>query len=211
MRKLALLCTVALVIFLLVPVVAQEELPDFIEHSECEVDLSGQSLTLMHVGDLSGVFAPITQPLLAGLDDAVAYFNERGGVCGAAIELPDPTTIDTGGDQEQTSAIYERIKEDTEFLILYSSDDSELLRDSLAEDEIANVISAGSIEGLYGGEDDGYDAPGWSFATNPLYVDQMGSFCEWASENMSNAVIGYLSWPTAFGQAAFHARIDRIL
>ena len=203
MYKFLLVSLSIIILVLIIPVAAQEELPEFIQHSECQVDLSGESFTPMFVGDLSGVYSPITRPLVAGIEDAVTYFNRFGGICGATINLPDLSMVDTGGNQEQTAVIYERLKDDVEMLILYSSDDAELLRNNLAEDEIAVIIAAGSINGLYGDEQDGHDSPGWSFATNPLYVDQMGSFCAWASENLDDPVLGYLSWPSAFGLAAF--------
>lgn len=206
MRKVTAVLIAVLLVMLAVPTLAQDDLtfPDWMGHTECgDLDLSGETVTLWHLGDLSGPYAPITQPLLAAFDDARQYYNERGGFCGAMLELPDPTTVDTGGDQELTATNYDRIAgEDPIMLVLYSSDDSELLRDQLEEDEIPVVISAGSIEGLYGGEEDNYDTPGWVFATNPLYVDQIGMFCEYIGENMEDPVIGYLSWPTAFGRAA---------
>ncbi|MCA9914405.1 MAG: ABC transporter substrate-binding protein, partial [Anaerolineae bacterium] len=112
-----------------------------------------------------------------------------------------PTTVDTGGNLEQTQVIYDRVSADEpKMLVLYSSLDSELLRDQLAEDEIPVLISAGSVAGLYG-EDSA--SPGWTFATNPLYVDQFGHFCQYAAENLEDPVIGYISWRGAFGEAAF--------
>ncbi|MEM9954754.1 MAG: ABC transporter substrate-binding protein [Chloroflexota bacterium] len=204
MRKLGLLMVLVLMLtMVMVPQAQDEELPEFIAEARtpCEVDLTGEVFDFAHVGDLSGAFAAITQPIVAAFADSVAYFNARGGICGATISLPDPTTIDTGGDQEQTQIIYDRISaEDPSLLILYASADAELLRDTLAEDEIPVLISAGSIPGLYG---ESADAPGWIFATNPLYVDQFGHFCEYAAENIENPVIGYLSWQGAFGEAAF--------
>ncbi len=207
MKKLSLLLIVGLLIALFViPATAQDDmgLPDWMGHTECSEDLSGMEFTLWHIGDLSGPYAPITQPLVAAFEDAAQWYNEHGGICGATLTFPDPTTIDTGGDQEQTSVIYSRVSSEQPLaLVLYSSDDSELLRDQVAEDQIPVLISAGSIEGLYGGEDDNFDNPGWIFATNPLYVDQLGFFCEWAGENLEDPVIGYISWPSAFGRAAF--------
>lgn len=203
MRRLSYLIVLTLLLSLTVPVFGQEELPDFIAdaRTECEFDLSGQEFMLWHIGDLSGAYAPITQPLIAGLNDAAGYFNERGGICGATITLPDPTTVDTAGDLEQTAIIYERVSaESPALLVLYSSQDSELLRESLAEDEIPVLISAGSVAGLYG--ENGTE-PGWTFATNPLYEDQFAHFCEYAAENLEDPVIGYISWPNAFGRAAF--------
>lgn len=204
MRKLGFLLIVALLLTV-VPSFGQEAmaLPDFIsaERTPCEVDLTGETFAFAHIGDLSGPYGPITQPVLAAYADAVAYFNEHGGICGATITLPDPTTVDTGGNPELTQSIYDRVSEEApKLLVLYSSGDSELLRDQLAEDQIPVIISAGSVAGLYG--PDGTE-PGWIFATNPLYVDQFGHYCEYAAENVENPVIGYLSWQGAFGTAAY--------
>ncbi len=207
MRKLSVFLVLALLVLTVVPTaLAQEELPDFIAEARtpCEVDLSGQTFNFAHIGDLSGPYGPITQPVLAGFDDAVEYFNARGGICGAEITLPDSTTVDTGGNLEQTQVIYDRVAaEEPLMLVLYSSLDSELLREQLAEDEIPVLISAGSVPGLYG--EDG-QTPGWIFATNPLYVDQFGHFCEYVADNPDtypDPVIGYISWDSAFGRAAF--------
>jgi ABC-type branched-subunit amino acid transport system substrate-binding protein len=207
MRKLSLLLIIFVVVAAFtVPTLAQDDMgyPEWMNHSECSEDLSGQTITLWHIGDLSGAYAPITQPLIAAFADASAWYNSHGGFCGAELTFPDPTTIDTAGDQEQTSVIYSRVSsENPHILVLYASADSELLRDQLAADEIPVLISAGSVEGLYGGEADNYNAPGWVFATNPLYVDQIGDFCEYAGENIEAPVLGYISWPNAFGRAAF--------
>jgi ABC-type branched-subunit amino acid transport system substrate-binding protein len=173
-------------------------------HTECEVDLTGETITIYHFGDLSGPFAFITQPLVAGYTDGIAYFNEHGGVCGAQLAQHNE---DTGGDLEQTQAIYDRFKgefgDDMDLLVLYASADAELLREQLAEDGIVSIISAGSVAGLYG---ESGDEPGWLFATNPLYTDQLGAFCNYLEANADqypDPVIGYISWAGAFGQAAF--------
>jgi len=146
MRKVLLL--VLLVLLVALPVAAQETLPDFIEHSECEVDLTGQEVTIYHFGDISASYAFITQPLLAGVADAAAYFNARGGICGATITQDNR---DTAGDPAQTQAAYDyysTLDPKPDMVVLYSSSDSELLRAQLAEDEIPVIISAGSVEGL---------------------------------------------------------------
>ncbi len=201
MKKVLLL--VVLLSLFVVPAFAQEELPEFIQHSACDVDLTGQEVTVYHFGDISGSYAFITQPLLAGLADAAAYFNARGGICGATIVQDNR---DTGGDLAQTQAAYDAyssLDPKPDVIVLYASGDAELLRDQLAEDEIPAFISAGSVAGLYG--EDGA-TPGWIYATNPLYADQIGSFCAYVGANPEqypDPVIGYISWPGAFGSAAF--------
>ena len=180
----------------LAPAMAQEGMPDFLTHSECEVDLSGP-------------YAFITQPLLAGFADAIKWYNERGGVCGASFASNEGTEYrDTGGDQAQTQAHYDyfsSLENKPDLMVLYASGDAELLRSQVEEDEIPAIISAGSVAGLYG--EDGR-TPGWIYATNPLYADQLGSFCQFVAADPMNMypddpTIGYISWPGAFGQAAF--------
>ena len=67
----------------------------FMGHTECEVDLTGETITIYHIGDLSGPYAPITQPLLAGITDVIAFYNEHGLACGATLEQ---MYEDTGSD-----------------------------------------------------------------------------------------------------------------
>ncbi|GAB4529266.1 MAG: hypothetical protein OHK0046_49050 [Anaerolineae bacterium] len=201
MRKALLIFVLLLLVAL--PLSAQDEegLPEFIQHTECEVDLTGETITVNHFGDISGPYAFITQPLLVGLQDAADYYNERGGICGATIAQDNR---DTGGDLQQTQAHYDFYSgEGVDLIVLYSSADAELLRTQVAEDEIPVIISAGSVEGLYG--ETGQE-PGWIFATNPLYVNQFGAFCDYVAgnpETYPEPVIGYISWGITFGQAAY--------
>src|SRR5689334_7433925 len=129
MRKLSFAAFLALVFgLLIVPAFAQdtvgtEALPDFIKHSDCTQDLSGQTITIYHFGDLSGAYAFITQPLLAGIGDAISYFNAHGGVCGASLAQD---YADTGGKPEEAQAAYDRysnLDPKPDMLLLYASGD----------------------------------------------------------------------------------------
>lgn len=205
MRKVALLTLLALVLSVLVlPAAAQDEMVPYPStHTECAVDMTGSTITIYHIGDLSGAYSFITQPLVAAITDALAYINANGGICGAELAQQYE---DTQGNLDNTQTFYDAFKRDysdMKMLLLYASADSELLRDQLAEDEIVALISAGSVDGLYG---ENADEPGWIFATNPLYVDQLGSFCNYIGAHADmypDPTVGYLSWAGAFGQAAF--------
>jgi len=207
-RKMLFLLMLVLMIAAALPATAQDmAMPDFIQHTECEVDLTGQTIPIYHFGDLSGSYAFITQPLLAGLSDAIKYYNEHGGICGATLKSDVGTEYrDTGGNREETQAAYDyfsTLADKPDLVVLYASGDAELLRTQVEEDEIPALISAGSVAGLYG-ED--AQTPGWIYASNPLYADQIGSFCKFVSENPDrypDPVIGYISWPGAFGEAAY--------
>src|SRR5712692_5243589 len=52
-------------------------------HTACAagVDLAGQTVTLYHLVDMQ---SQQVQPMKAGSDDAAAYFNSHGGICGAS-------------------------------------------------------------------------------------------------------------------------------
>ena len=204
MKKFTFIIIIALLLAA-IPALAQDDLPDLtVNHSACAdgVDLSGQEIKLYHFGDLSGSYSFITQPLLAGFEDAAKYFNERGGICGASIVQEFD---DTAGVQDATQAIYDRFSSldpKPSLILLYASADAELLREQVAEDEIPVLLSAGSVAGLYG--EDG-QSPGWIFATNPLYADQLGAMCDYLAANADTypaPVIGHISWEGAFGRSA---------
>ncbi len=202
MKKLGLLIALCLVLGGVLPSLTQDMLPYPSDITECEVDLSGETVNIFHFGDLSGPYAFITQPIVSALNDAIKYWNGAGGVCGAELaQVYD----DTGGNREAAQSIYDRFTsqyaDELDILLLYSSDDGELLREQLAEDEIVSVISAGSIESLYG--EDGM-TPGWLYASNPLYINQFGFFCQFVAaspEVFPDPVIGFVTWPNAFGRA----------
>ena len=202
MKRLSLLLVVMLLAGAAVPGLAQDLLPYPSEMTECQVDMSGETIRVFHFGDLSGPNAFITQPIISALTDAVAYWNGQGGICGAELAQ---VYEDTGGNLEATQSAYDRFTseygDELDLLLLYSSDDGELLREQLAADEITSLISAGSIESLYG--EDGM-TPGWLYASNPLYINQFGSFCQFvaaSAEAFPDPVIGFVTWPNAFGRA----------
>ncbi len=197
------LCLIFMLLTLgILPSWAQEMMDYPSDLTECEVDLSGETLRIFHFGDLSGAYAFITQPIVSAVTDTVTYWNSHGGLCGAQLEQ---VYEDTGGNLETTQSVYDRFTseyaDDLDLLVLYSSNDGELLREQLAADEVVSIISAGSTESLYG--EDGM-TPGWLFATNPLYINQFGAFCEFVGANAAmfpEPVIGFVTWPGAFGLA----------
>ena len=202
MKKLCLLLALLLVIGGALPSLAQDMMEYPSDLTECEVDLTGETINIFHFGDLSGPYAFVTQPIVSAVTDAANYWNSHGGVCGAELAQ---VYEDTGGNLEATQSTYDRFTSeyagDLDLLLLYSSNDGELLREQLAADEIVSFISAGSIESLYG--EDG-QTPGWLFASNPLYINQFGSFCDFVAaspETFPDPVIGIVTWPFAFGLA----------
>ena len=202
MKNLCILLALLLLIGGALPSLAQDMMEYPSDLTECEVDLTGETINIFHFGDLSGPFAFITQPVVSAVTDATNYWNSRGGVCGAELAQ---VYEDTGGSREAAQSAYDRFTsqyaDELDLLLLYSSDDGELLREQLAQDEIVSLIAAGSIASLYG--EDG-QTPGWLYASNPLYINQFGSFCQFVAASpqvFSDPVIGFVTWPFAFGLA----------
>jgi ABC-type branched-subunit amino acid transport system substrate-binding protein len=168
-------------------------------HTACAggTDLTGQTINLYQIVEVT---EPVLQPMLAGYEDATAYFNAHGGICGAAIVqiFPDSST----GYNPQ--AIYDDFSARNPkpvLIALYFSEDTALLRDQFARDEILALqgIGGGKV-GTYG--EDG-QSPGWVFAINPIYPDQMGSMCDYIAANPSRfpePVIGYMDFSGASSQ-----------
>jgi ABC-type branched-subunit amino acid transport system substrate-binding protein len=163
--------------------------------------LEAYTITLYHMGDITGPYGPITMPLVDGFNDAVAYLNAHGGIRGARVKIG---WADTGGKLEESISIYNRFREAKPkpiILFTYSSPENEALRDRYAEDQIP-VLTAGLSEpGLY--------PTGWVFGIVPLYTDQFGFFVDWLVENWDEVKppkagdeikLAFITWDTAYGR-----------
>ncbi len=183
---------------------AQEAVAPYSWLTECTEDLSGEEITFYHFGDLSGAYAFITQPLIAGLGDAAQLLNDNGGLCGATVSQE---FRDTGGNTDQTQAFWDEFSalDDAYAIFLYASADAELLRNQAADAEIPLLVAAGSELAFYG--EDG-QSPGYAYGIIPLYTDQLGAFCDYVGANWDamgiegEPVIGHLSWEGAFGRSS---------
>jgi branched-chain amino acid transport system substrate-binding protein len=167
-------------------------------------DLTGETITIYHFGDLSGPYAAITSPLVHGAEDAVAAINEAGGVYGAMLDVQ---FADTAGSIDEAVAAYDRFTSEAEnplLMITYGSGEVEALAQRFAEDKIVNITAGLSARGFY--VDSGY-----TFGLGPIYPDQFGLVMQFLHDNWEDykpegagdeIKLAYLSWPTAFGQGA---------
>ncbi len=168
-------------------------------------DLTGETITIYHFGDISGPYASITGPLVNGAEDMAAAINEAGGIFGATVEL---TFADTGGSVEEAVAAYDRFTgEDDNILLMlmYGSPEEEALYERVAEDKIPVIAAGLSALAFYGIEN------GYMFGGAPIYPDQFGFFLDYITANWEGVKpagagdeinLAHLSWPTAYGQGA---------
>lgn len=171
-------------------------------------NLTGETITIYHFGDLSGPYAAITAPLIHGAEDAVKAVNEAGGIYGATLEIK---FADDAGNVDEAVAAYDRFtSEDSNVLLMitYGSGEAEALAPRFAEDKIVNIAAGLSAKAFYG------EGSGYTFGLGPIYPDQLGLVMKFLSENWDaykpegagDAIkLAYISWPTAFGQGALTA------
>ncbi len=167
-------------------------------------DLTGETITIYHFGDLSGPYAAITGPLIHGAEDAVAAVNAAGGIYGANLAIK---FADTAGSIDEAVAAYDRFTGEDEnplVMITYGSGEVEALAQRFAEDKVVNISAGLSARGFY--VDSGY-----TFGLGPIYPDQIGLVMKFLQDNWDTykpadagdeIKLAYLSWPTAFGQGA---------
>ncbi len=165
-------------------------------------DLTGETITLYHFGDLSGPYAAITAPLIHGAEDAIKAINEAGGIYGAMLEIK---FADSASNIDEAVAAYDRFTgEDVKPLIMitYGSGEAEALAPRFAEDKIVNLTAGLSAEAFY-------VESGYTFGLGPIYPDQLAYVMEFLVNNWDTyqpagagdeVKLAYLSWPTAFGQ-----------
>jgi branched-chain amino acid transport system substrate-binding protein len=170
-------------------------------------DLSGETITIYHFGDLSGPYAAITSPLIHGAEDAVAAINEAGGIYGATLDLE---FADDAGNIDEAIAAYDRFTSGDEppiVMITYGSGEVEALAERFAEDQIVNITAGLSAVGFYG------EGSGYTFGLGPIYPDQLGYTMEFLVDNWETYKpegaedeinLAYVSWPTAFGQGGLN-------
>jgi len=166
-------------------------------------DLTGETITIYHFGDLSGPYAAITAPLIHGAEDAVKAVNEAGGIYGAMLDIQ---FADDAGSIDEAVAAYDRFTSDDPnalVMITYGSGEAEALAERFAEDKIVNITAGLSSKAFYG------EGSGYTFGLGPIYPDQIGMVMKFLSENWAeykpadagdDVKLAYISWPTAFGQ-----------
>jgi branched-chain amino acid transport system substrate-binding protein len=167
-------------------------------------DLTGETITIYHFGDLSGPYGAITSPLIHGAEDAIAAINAAGGLYGATLEIK---FADTAGSIDEAVAAYDRFTGEDDnplVMITYGSGEVEALAQRFAEDKVVNLTAGLSARGFY--VDSGY-----TFGLGPIYPDQIGAVMNFLKENWDTykpadagdeIKLAYISWPTAFGQGA---------
>ncbi|MCL4267773.1 MAG: substrate-binding domain-containing protein [Anaerolineae bacterium] len=169
----------------------------------CEVDLTGETITLHQQAGREGPLAAILGEAFAyATDDALAAVNGAGGVCGATLAVE---FNETNYDVEQEIAVYERTREDAILIFTYASGATVALSSRLNEDQILSIAAGVNGPAIY------VPRGGYTIGAVPIYSDQFAGFLTWLSENWADVkpesagdeiVVGVIGWANAFGAGA---------
>lgn len=168
-------------------------------------DLTGETITLYFIGDISGPYAALTGPLVNGANDYVAWLNDNEGIFGAdlAIEFSD-----TAGSAEVAVSSFETILTEDEnplLLIVFGSAEEAALT-PLAEENQIPMLAAGLDAPALNASESSY-----TFNQVPAPAQQFAFFLDYLLENWltlkpvgtsEEINLAYISWPDAFGQSA---------
>ncbi len=158
-----------------------------------------EKFIIHHFGDLSGPYAGITAPLVAGFNDFIAWYNaERGGVDGVPV---DQMFRDTGGKLDAALAAYAAFKESKPYpvvMLIYGSAEAEALKERFVEDNIFCFSNSPGVKSLY--------PVGNQFSTIPGYSDSMGATIDWladvwAKKTGQKVKLAILTWDNPYGRA----------
>lgn len=166
------------------------------------IDLSGEKVEIILIGDLSGPQAFLTTPTIRGVQDAVVALNQHGGVHGGELSLE---TIDNGGLVEETVAAFKEVAKGADLVMVVSREDTEALLQMAAEEEVPVLNLSDSVP-LVEPEGENY-----VFSLAVPFELQFEYFLDfvagqWEQVKPAGAEeelkLAYISWSDEYGQAA---------
>jgi branched-chain amino acid transport system substrate-binding protein len=172
----------------------------------CEVDLTGETLTIhQHAGREGPLAAILGDAFALATEDAITEINESGGVCGAELEV---IFRETNYDAELEVAAYEEARvfdPKPAILLTYGTAATVALNERVIEDEIVHIVAGLNAEAIY------IPRNGYTVAAAPIYSDQFAGFVQWVHDNWDDVkpasagddiVVCVIGWASAFGAGA---------
>ncbi len=154
------------------------------------------------IWDLTGVTADVGKPFAEGVQDAIAYVNEKGGVNGKKIEL---LNVDYAYKIPQANAAYKKFVEQDKVVMIngWGTGDTEALKDTIAKDKIPYFSASYS-----GHLTDPAKTP-YNFFVGASYSDQIRGFLqhvkkEWKDKSRAPKV-AFIYPNHGFGKAPIEA------
>jgi len=139
-----------------------------------------QEIKVGGIFDLTGVTSDVGKPFAQGVQDAVAWVNENGGINGKKINL---IGADYAYKIDQARALYKKFVNDDKVVMIqgWGTGDTEALKDFVGQDRIP-YFSASFSAPLT----DPSKFP-YNFFVAPTYSDQLRSWLDWVKQDYAKA------------------------
>ena len=154
------------------------------------------------IWDLTGVTADVGKPFAEGVQDAIAYLNEKGGVNGKKIEL---LNVDYAYKIPQANAAYKKFVEQDKVVMIngWGTGDTEALKDTVAKDKVPYFSASFS-----GHLTDPAKTP-YNFFVGASYSDQIRGFLQYVKQNWKDKTrapkVAFIYPNHGFGKAPIEA------
>jgi branched-chain amino acid transport system substrate-binding protein len=151
--------------------------------------------------DLTGVTADVGKPFAEGVQDAIAYTNEKGGINGKKIEL---INVDYAYKIPQANATYKKFVEQDKVVMIngWGTGDTEALKDIISKDKIPYLSASFS-----GHLTDPAKTP-YNFFVGASYSDQIRGFLQFVKKDFKGKgapKVAFLYPNHGFGKAPIEA------
>jgi branched-chain amino acid transport system substrate-binding protein len=159
-----------------------------------------QEIKVGGIFDLTGVTSDVGKPFAQGVQDAVAWVNDNGGINGKKIKL---IGADYAYKIDQARALYKKLVNDDKVIMIqgWGTGDTEALKDFVGQDKVP-YFSASFSAPL----SDPAKFP-YNFFVAPTYTDQLRSWLDWVKQDYGKsggkgrAKVAFMYGDNAYGKS----------
>jgi len=162
---------------------------------------AAETIKVGGIWDLTGVTADVGKPFAEGVQDAIAYVNEKGGIGGKKIEL---LNVDYAYKIPQANAAYKKFVEQDKVVMIngWGTGDTEALKDIISKDKVPYFSASFS-----GHLTDPTKTP-YNFFVGASYSDQIRGFLQYVKKDFKGkgpAKVAFIYPNHGFGKAPIEA------
>ena len=163
--------------------------------------LAAETIKVGGLWDLTGVTADVGKPFAEGVQDAIAYVNEKGGVNGKKIEL---LNVDYAYKIPQANATYKKFVEQDKVVMIngWGTGDTEALKDIISKDKIPYFSAS------YSGHLTDPTKTPYNFFVGASYSDQIRGFLQYVKKDFKGKgapKVAFIYPNHGFGKAPIEA------
>ena len=159
-----------------------------------------QEIKVGGIFDLTGVTSDVGKPFAQGVQDAVQWVNDNGGINGKKIKL---IGADYAYKIDQARALYKKLVNDDKVIMIqgWGTGDTEALKDFVGQDKVP-YFSASFSAPL----SDPAKFP-YNFFVAPTYTDQLRSWLDWVKQDYGKsggtgrAKVAFMYGDNAYGKS----------